>query len=102
MDRSSDTPERIARMSHSLVLQRMQVVGQVAVAEKISVDPSTVSRDLEKLERFCQILAYAGLHVVESDMVAVKRHYFKSMATLASALLSDEDALLEHVTGRRA
>lgn len=100
MDQSSDTPDRIARTSHSLLLQRMQVVGQNTVAEKIGVDPSTVSRDLEKIERFCQILAYVGLQVVESDMIAVKKHYFKSMATLASALLSDHDALLQHVTGR--
>lgn len=100
MDQSSDTPERIARMSHSLVLQRLQVVGQNAIADKIGVDPSTISRDLERLERYMQILGYLGLQVVESDMIAVKKHYFKSMATLASALLNDHDALLQHVTGR--
>jgi len=94
------TANVIARTSHSLVLQRMQVVGQNTVAERIGVDPSTVSRDIEKIERLCLILAHAGLMVVESDMVAVKSHYFKSMATLASALLSDHTLLLQHVTGR--
>jgi IS30 family transposase len=100
VDQSSLTPEQLARTSHGLILRHLQVVGQNTIAEKISVDPSTISRDLERVERFCQILAYAGLQVVESDMVAVKKHYFKSMATLASALLNDHDALLQHVTGR--
>jgi hypothetical protein len=94
------TADQIARTSHTLVLQRMQIVGQNEIAKVLGVDPSTVSRDLEKIERFMQILAHSGLMVVESDMVAVKSHYFKSMATLASALLSDHNLLLQHVTGR--
>lgn len=101
MDQSSLTPERIARISHSLVLQRLQEIGQIKIADKISVDPSTISRDLEKLDRYMHILAYLDLQVVESSKIAVERHYFKSMATLAGALLRDQEALIEHVTGRR-
>lgn len=88
---SGSVAER-ARKFVSVALQRISAKGQNAIADEIGVSASTMSRFVsDDLERACQVLAAAGLKVVDSSRVCVDPHMYEAMHRIATKAMSDAE-----------
>lgn len=82
----SDATHERARKNLTLILQRLASVGQVAVAEGLSVSEATVSRfKAEQAEQLCKTLAILGLKVVPEAMRCYKPETIAAIFHLAKA-----------------
>lgn len=81
-----------ARKFASVALQRISAVGQNNIAAEIGVSPPTVSRWVsDDLERACQVLAAAGLKVVDHDRVCVDRQTYDALSHIAAKAMKDPE-----------
>jgi hypothetical protein len=78
-----------------MILQRLQAPGiGVALAASMGVSESSISRiKNEQLENVCLLLAQCGLKVVDADRVCVDKRKFEAITTLASAAMSNQEAV---------
>lgn len=70
MDRFSSDLHVRSRKLESVVLKRLERVGQATVGKAIGISESSVSLFVskpEQLKRFCRVLAAAGLKIVPRD-----------------------------------
>ena len=88
MTEPSQTPDERARKMYSILLQRMQGSAS-AIAAAMGVSESTVSRlKTEHAETLCQIMAHAGLKIVDvtrtcvptSEIELLRRLYARTSA----------------------
>ena len=92
MSTSSGPIAERARKFASVALQRISAVGQNNIAAEIGVSPPTVSRFVsDDLERACQVLAAAGLKVVDQDRVCVDRQTYEAMSHIAAKAMANPE-----------
>lgn len=88
---SLTTAER-ARKFASVALQRISAVGQNTIAAEIGVSAPTVSRFVaDDLQRACEVLAAAGLKLVEHDRVCVDRQTYTALSHIAAKAMKDPE-----------
>jgi len=83
---SSDVQEstrKKAERIQSAILRQLASTRQSVAAERMGVNESTVSRQKEDLERFCQLLGAIGLDVSPTDAVVVERAEIAALEGLA-------------------
>jgi len=88
-----ETTRKAAARIQSEILRRLAVVTQDRAADCMGVHASTVSRQKENLEGFCQLLAALGFQlapagavvVVQDDIKALERMAFKYLQTKVEA-----------------
>ncbi|WP_322009258.1 MarR family transcriptional regulator [Paraburkholderia sp. J12] len=73
------------------ILRAVAHVTQAHAAACMGVSPSTVSRALEDLPRWAQLLASVGLRVAPTDSIVVSQHKLAAL----------EDMALEYLEARR-
>lgn len=79
----------------SVILRRLAAVTQEHAADCMGVHSSTVSRQKEDLERFCQLLAALGLQVNPADSVVASQDEIVALESMAYKYLQAK------VEGRR-
>lgn len=79
----SPPPDERARKIVQLVFQRLSSVGQVAVAEQLSVSEATVSRMKENFPQVAGMLSKLGLKVVPAEMKCYDERTLASILMLA-------------------
>ncbi|MGA3827368.1 CII family transcriptional regulator [Pseudomonas chlororaphis] len=68
-DKLSPEQDARARKNYTQLMQRLASVGNLAVAEAVGVDESTISRmKPEKFQEFAKILAVLDLKIVPNEM----------------------------------
>jgi hypothetical protein len=75
--------DETARKIVQVIFQRLSSVGQVAVAEHLSVSEATVSRMKEDMPRFAGMLSKLGLKVVPVEMRCYDEKTLASILMLA-------------------
>ena len=89
----AESTRKVGARIQSEILQRLAVVTQERAADCMGVSASTVSRQKEGLEGFCQLLAALGFQVapagavvvVQDDIKALERMAFKYLQTKVEA-----------------
>lgn len=81
-DQVESTRRKGARLN-ATILQRLSLVTQEFAADCMGVSSSTVSRQKEDLERFCQLLAAVGLQVTPTDSVVVSKDEMVALESMA-------------------
>jgi hypothetical protein len=82
--------ERAQRMQ-SVVLQRLQSNGlATSIANATGMSEGTISRlKNEHLDNFCQMLAHAGLKIVEAERTVVDADTYRAIAHIATKAMRD-------------
>lgn len=79
----SPPPDERTRKIVQVIFQRLSSVGQVAVAEQLSVSEATVSRMKDDVPRFAGMLSRLGLKVVPVEMKCYDENTLASILQLA-------------------
>lgn len=83
-----------ARKSYSYLMQKLASVGNLAVAEAIGVDESTISRmKPEKFQEFARILAVLDLKVVPNEMKCFDEKEIGAILQLARSRMVDIESV---------
>lgn len=83
---SSDVQEstrKKAERIQSAILRQLAYMHQSVAADRMGVSESTVSRQKEDLERFCQLLAAIDLEVSPADAVVMEQAEIAALEGLA-------------------
>ena len=83
---SSDVQEstrKKAERIQSAILRQLAYTHQSVAADRMGVSESTVSRQKEDLERFCQLLAAIDLEVSPADAVVMEQAEIAALEGLA-------------------
>ena len=89
----AESTRKIGARIQGEILRRLAEVTQERAADRMGVSASTVSRQKEGLDGFCQLLAALGLQlapaaavvVVQDDIKALERMAFKYLQTKVQA-----------------
>lgn len=83
-----------ARKSYSYLMQKLASVGNLAVAEAVGVDESTISRmKPEKFQEFARILAVLDLKVVPNEMKCFDEKEIGAILQLARSRMVDIESV---------
>lgn len=87
------TPTERARKAHARILQALQEPGTgIAIADKLNVSESTVSRiKNEKLEEVLAFIYASGFKIVPQNSVCVNVQALEFMRLLAAKILADKE-----------
>ena len=100
----SPDPSEITRTTaarvESEVLRRVSEVKQAHVAECMGVHPSTVSRMLEDLGKWSQLLAALGLQVASSDSMLFDPDEIFAVESMAAKYLQSKIESRRKVMGK--
>jgi len=95
----TDRPEPVVRarkIASSVLKATQRDSSQTAIAAAMGVSESTISRLLsDHLDKFAQVLAHAGLKVVNEDVRCFSPDYISALLTLAKQQLSAIDTVRE-------
>src|SRR5690625_155326 len=80
---AQESTRKKAERIQSAILRQLAYIHQSVAADRMGVSESTVSRQNEYLERFCQLLAAIGLDVSPTDAVVVERAEIAALEGLA-------------------
>lgn len=83
-----------ARKNYSYLMQKLASVGNLAVAEAVGVDESTISRmKPEKFQEFARILAVLDLKVVPNEMKCFDEKEIGAILQLARSRMVDIESV---------
>ncbi|MDD1981128.1 MULTISPECIES: CII family transcriptional regulator [Pseudomonas] len=83
-----------ARKNYGQLMQKLASVGNLAVAEAIGVDESTISRmKPEKFQEFAKILAVLDLKIIPNEMKSFDEKEIAALLQLARSRMAEIESI---------